>query len=125
VLTEFKDVKVEIQGHTDDQALKAGGKFPDNDALSQARAETVKQYFIKKGVAEDRLIAKGYGATVPIQDPTGLKGAKLNAARTVNRRVEFKLVSPGGEEVPKAEPKQEEKKDEPKADEKKAEEKKE
>jgi len=136
VLTEFKDVKVEIQGHTDDQALKAGGKFPDNDALSQARAESVKQYFIKKGIAEDRLIAKGYGSTVPIQDPTGLTGAKLNAARTVNRRVEFKLISPNAEapaapkaEEPKAEekkpaaeePKAEPKAEEPKADEKKAE----
>ena len=121
VLTEFKDVKVEIQGHTDDQALKAGGKFPDNDALSQARAESVKAYFVKKGVTEDRLLAKGYGATVPIQDPTGLKGAKLNAARTVNRRVEFKLISPGGDAPPPAEPKGDEKKEEPKAEEKKEE----
>jgi OmpA-OmpF porin, OOP family len=117
VLAEFKDVKVEIQGHTDDQQLKAGGKFADNDALSQARAESVKAYFIKKGVTEDRLVAKGFGATVPIQDPTGLKGAKLNAARTVNRRVEFKLISPGGEAPPPAtETKAEEKKEEPKAD---------
>jgi OmpA-OmpF porin, OOP family len=120
VLTEFKDVKVEIQGHTDDQQLKAGGKFADNDALSQARAESVKAYFAKKGVAEDRLIAKGYGATVPIQDPTGLKGAKLNAARTVNRRVEFKLISPSADvpapAEPKGEEKKEEKKEEPKAD---------
>ena len=123
VLTEFKDVKVEIQGHTDDQALKKGGKFADNDALSQARAESVKAYFVKKGITDDRLIAKGYGATKPIQDPTGLKGAKLNAARTVNRRVEFKLITPGEEagapEEKKEEPKAEEKKEEPKAEEKK------
>ncbi|HEY5924023.1 MAG TPA: OmpA family protein [Kofleriaceae bacterium] len=126
VLTEFKDVKVEIQGHTDDQALKAGGKFPDNDALSQARAESVKAYFVKKGVTEDRLTAKGFGASAPIQDPTGLKAAKLNAARTVNRRVEFKLISPVTEETPKpAEPKAEEKPAEPKAEEKKEEPKKE
>jgi len=131
VLTEFKDVKVEIQGHTDDQPLKAGGKFADNDALSQARAEAVKAYFVKKGIGEDRLVAKGFGGTVPIQDPAGLTGAKLNAARTVNRRVEFKLISPSGGEATKAEPKKEEpkaeepkaeeKKDEPKAEEKKAE----
>jgi len=122
VLTEFKDVKVEIQGHTDDQTLKAGGKFPDNDALSQARAETVKAYFVKKGIGEDRLVAKGYGATVPIKDPAGLKGGKLNAARAVNRRVEFKLISPGGEEPKAEEPKTEEKKAEPKAEEPKTEE---
>ena len=37
--------------------------------------------------------AKGYGDTVPVEAPTGLKGAKLNAARAKNRRVEFKLIS--------------------------------
>jgi OOP family OmpA-OmpF porin len=126
VLNEFTDVKVEIQGHTDDQQLKAGGKFPDNDALSQARAESVKAYFVKKGIGEDRLMAKGYGSSAPIQDPAGLKGAKLNAARTVNRRVEFKLVTPGSDDPPKPEePKAEEPKaEEPKAEEPKAEEKK-
>ena len=34
VLQEFKDVKLEIQGHTDDQPLKASKKFADNVALS-------------------------------------------------------------------------------------------
>jgi OOP family OmpA-OmpF porin len=100
VLTEFKDVKVEIQGHTDDQLPKKGGKFADNETLSQARAESVKTYFVSKGIAEDRVVAKGYGATAPVKDPTGLKGAPLNQARTANRRVEFKLISPGAEPAP-------------------------
>ena len=93
VLKEFGDLKLEIQGHTDDQPLKAGGKFPDNQALSQARAESVKAYFVSKGIDEARLTAKGYGDTVPVEDPKDLKGGKLNAARAKNRRVEFKLVS--------------------------------
>ena len=51
VLKEFPELKLEIQGHTDDQPLKAkGGKFADNAALSQARAESVKAYFVKKGI---------------------------------------------------------------------------
>jgi OOP family OmpA-OmpF porin len=93
VLKEFPDLKLEIQGHTDDQPLKAGGKFADNVALSQARAETVKAYFVAKGIDESRLIAKGYGDAQPVEDPKALKGGKLNAARAKNRRVEFKLVS--------------------------------
>ncbi|HVK84954.1 MAG TPA: OmpA family protein, partial [Kofleriaceae bacterium] len=93
VLVEFKDSKLEIQGHTDDQALKKNKTFEDNTALSQARAETVKAYFIKKGIEEGRLIAKGYGETKPVVDPTGLKGGKLTAARAQNRRVEFQLIS--------------------------------
>ena len=104
VLKEFKDLKLEIQGHTDDQPLKAGGKFADNQALSQARAETVKAYFVGKGVEEARISAKGYADTAPVEDPKGLKGGKLNAARAKNRRVEFKLVSGPATPAPPAPP---------------------
>ena len=92
MLNEFKDVKLEIQGHTDDQPIAKGGKFDSNEALSQARAESVKGYMVKKGIDESRLSAKGYGAAQPVEDPKDLKGATLNAARAKNRRVEFKLV---------------------------------
>ena len=95
VLKEFPELKMEVQGHTDDQPFikKKGQQFEDNQALSQGRAESVKAYFVKNGIDESRLTAKGYGSTVPVEDPTTLKGAKLNAARAKNRRVEFKLVS--------------------------------
>ncbi len=92
VLNEFADIKLEIQGHTDDVPLKSK-KFADNQALSQARADSVKAYFVKKGIAEDRIQAKGFGDTVPVEDPKGLTGGKLNSARAKNRRVEFKLIS--------------------------------
>jgi outer membrane protein OmpA-like peptidoglycan-associated protein len=87
VLKEFPDLKVEVQGHTDDQAPKRGGKFADNQALSQARAESVKAYFVGKGIEDARVLATGYGDTVPV-DPK-----KTAAARAKNRRVEFKLIS--------------------------------
>ncbi|MCW5804649.1 MAG: OmpA family protein [Deltaproteobacteria bacterium] len=93
VLKEFDALKLEIQGHTDDQPLTPGGKFADNTALSQARAETVRDYFVKKGIAADRLIAKGYGEAQPIEAPAGKTGVALAALRAKNRRVEFKLVS--------------------------------
>jgi len=93
VLNEFKEIKLEIQGHTDDQPIGKGAKFADNMALSQARAEAVKEYFVKKGIDESRLTAKGFGDTTPIDDPKSLTGGKLNAARAKNRRVEFKLVA--------------------------------
>ena len=93
VLKEFPDLKLEIQGHTDDQPIKKGSKYADNQALSQARAESVKAYFVNKGIEDPRLTAVGYGESVPVIPSTGLKGGKLNAARAKNRRVEFKLVS--------------------------------
>ena len=103
VLKEFANLRLEIQGHTDDQPMKRG-KFEDNTALSQARAESVKAYFVKQGIDESRLTAKGYGSTVPLIDPTGLKGAKLNAVRAKNRRVEFKLLSALTEGTPPQQP---------------------
>ena len=95
VLKEYPDLKVEIQGHTDDQPLvaKPGAKYTDNQSLSQARADAVMAYLVSKGIDAARLTAKGYADTVPQEDPNGLTGAKLNAARAKNRRVEFKLVS--------------------------------
>jgi len=99
VLKEFGDLKLEIQGHTDDQPIKKGGKYADNLELSQARAESVAAYLTAKGIESDRLTARGYGDSAPVVSPTGLKGRKLTTARAKNRRVEFKLVSslvPGG-----------------------------
>ena len=95
VLKEFPELRMEIQGHTDDQKFikSKTNKFEDNMELSQARAESVKAYFVKNGIEEGRLNAKGYGSTLPLENPEGLKGAKLNAARAKNRRVEFKLIT--------------------------------
>jgi len=59
VLKEFGDLKLEIQGHTDDQPVKAGARFADNQALSQARADSVKAYMVSKGIDEVRLSVKG------------------------------------------------------------------
>ena len=91
--TEFPQLKVEIQGHTDDVPPGRNGKFPDNQALSQARAEAVKTYLVSKGVDGARLTPKGFGDSKPMVKLDGLKGGALNNARTKNRRVEFKLLN--------------------------------
>ena len=94
VLKEFPDLRLEIQGHTDDQPLKAkGGKFADNEALSQARAESGEGVLRQEGHRREPPHREGLRRQRAVEDPKGLKGAKLNAARAKNRRVEFKLVS--------------------------------
>ena len=92
---EFPQLKVEIQGHTDDVPPGKGQKFSSNLELSQARADSVKAYLMGKGVKDDQLVAHGYGDTVPLVKLPGLKGNALNTARTKNRRVEFKLLGGG------------------------------
>jgi OOP family OmpA-OmpF porin len=74
-------IKVEVGGHTDSQ-----GNNASNLTLSQKRAESVRIYLIKKGVTSDRMVANGYGETVPIADN------RTKAGRGQNRRVEFVIT---------------------------------
>jgi len=73
--------KIEVGGHTDDV-----GDDVSNLGLSQRRAEAVKSYLVKNGVAETRVQAKGYGETQP-QVPND---SDINRAK--NRRTEFLVV---------------------------------
>lgn len=77
-LLDFPDITIEIQGHTDSR-----GPDRQNLRLSQARAQAVRTYLIRQGVARDRLTAAGYGETRPIDDNRTAEG------RAANRRVEF------------------------------------
>lgn len=75
----YPDLKVEIQGHTDNV-----GKPDGNLKLSQARAEAVKKVLTTEyGVKADQLTAKGYGDTKPLADNKTAEG------RANNRRVEL------------------------------------
>jgi outer membrane protein OmpA-like peptidoglycan-associated protein len=78
--------KVEIQGHTDD----LGGKKV-NRRLSQRRAEAVRRYLTEKGIASERLDARGYGADEPVVriDKRRMSKRQLAEARAKNRRVQF------------------------------------
>lgn len=81
VFIENPTWSAEVQGHTDNV-----GKPAANLVLSDKRANAVRDYLIKKGVAAERLTAKGYGDTMPIEDNKTSKG------RTLNRRVEFAVT---------------------------------
>ncbi|MBT3218307.1 MAG: OmpA family protein, partial [Proteobacteria bacterium] len=81
-LITFKGVKkLQIEGHTD-----SDGDDDANMALSQARAEAVMAYLVKKGVSEKRLVAKGFGETKPIGDNETKDG------KAQNRRVELNIL---------------------------------
>jgi outer membrane protein OmpA-like peptidoglycan-associated protein len=73
--------KLEIEGHTD-----VTGDPEKNRALSQARAQSVLEYLVKKGIAADRLSAKGWGPDKPVASNDTPDG------REANRRVEFVIV---------------------------------
>lgn len=73
---------VEIQGHTDN----TGGR-EHNQKLSDARANSVREWLVKAGVAPGRLQAKGYGQDKPLAPNV------TDANKTKNRRVQFIIVS--------------------------------
>jgi outer membrane protein OmpA-like peptidoglycan-associated protein len=77
---------VEVQGHTD-----TAGPDAKNLKLSDARAKSVMDYLVSKGVAKERLVAKGYGESKPlVPTPKGQK--ETPEAAEQNRRVEFIIL---------------------------------
>lgn len=85
IATDLKDcagTSVEVQGHTD-----ASGGDAANLRLSEARAAAVVAALTAKGVTADKISAKGFGETVPL-DP-----ANTPAAYAQNRRIEFKVAA--------------------------------
>jgi len=79
VLKRNPSLKVEVQGHTDSR-----GSAKYNQRLSDKRAKSVMEYFVKKGISRDQLMANGYGYTMPAATNTTEEG------RAMNRRVELR-----------------------------------
>ena len=79
VLKENPALKLEIQGYTD-----SVGAEKYNQRLSEKRAKSVYEYFVKKGVNSSQLTYKGYGEAAPIASNDTDEG------RAKNRRVELK-----------------------------------
>jgi outer membrane protein OmpA-like peptidoglycan-associated protein len=80
-LDNQKNINAEINGYADNQGSEAY-----NLALSNQRAEAVRNYLVGKGVEAGRLTTKGFGSDQPVvanDSPAG---------REVNRRVEFKII---------------------------------
>ena len=71
-------LRFSVEGHTDDQ----GGKAV-NQPLSERRAAAVMAWLAGKGIAADRLAAKGHGDGKPLDKNNSAEG------RANNRRVEF------------------------------------
>jgi chemotaxis protein MotB len=74
-----------IDGHTDVRPI-ASAQFPSNWALSSARAISVVQYLVGKGVSPQHLVAAGSGEFQPLDTD------KTEEAYRRNRRIELKLT---------------------------------
>ncbi|MDW3191183.1 MAG: OmpA family protein [Cytophagales bacterium] len=81
VLNLHPGYRLKISGYTD-----SSGNADSNLKLSDDRAHAVEQYLIDKGIAANRLEAKGFGIENPIASNDTREG------RAKNRRVEFEIV---------------------------------
>ena len=81
-LKDNPGIRVRVEGHTDSR-----GSDSYNLTLSQKRAESVRAYLIGRGIAPERMEAKGFGESMPIADN------RTDQGRSQNRRVEFIIIS--------------------------------
>lgn len=78
LLNDNPNLKIQIDGHTDNV-----GQQKDNLELSNNRAKSVVVYLLSKGINQQRLSYKGFGATKPVADNNTETG------RAQNRRTEL------------------------------------
>jgi OmpA-OmpF porin, OOP family len=92
VLKVMKDhpeiTKLRVEGHTDNT-----GTAKINTKLSGDRAASVVKWLVKNGIAADRLTSKGWGPDRPLDSNSTEEG------RRNNRRVEFHIESPTGDQT--------------------------
>lgn len=87
MMNENKDMRLELGAHTDSKGTDAY-----NLKLSDARAKSVVDYLISKGITADRLESKGYGESKPVAENTNADGSDNPDGRQKNRRTEFKII---------------------------------
>lgn len=81
ILKTNPNMKIELRGHTDNSGTQA-----HNIRLSENRAKAVMDYLVSRGIDHRRLTARGFGERKPVSDNDTPEG------RTLNRRVEYKVV---------------------------------
>ncbi len=98
-LIDNPTIIIELAAHTDTRDTDAR-----NQVLSQNRAQSCVNYLVEKGIDPVRMVAKGYGETMPRITDAQIKAMKTEeereAAHQQNRRTEFRVLS--YDYVPKA-----------------------
>jgi outer membrane protein OmpA-like peptidoglycan-associated protein len=95
IVLAYPSLHVSIEGHTD-----SVGSDEYNQDLSERRAQSVRDYFVRGGIPEDAVDARGFGKAEPVASNETPEG------RQQNRRVELVLsgdaIGDGAEVKPAA-----------------------
>lgn len=100
-LNQNPNLVIELGSHTDTR-----GDNKSNEILAQKRAQSVVDYLVSKGIAGDRMVAKGYGESRPLISDKEIAAMaseeEKEAAHQKNRRSEFKVLRE--DYIPKVDP---------------------
>lgn len=86
MLQDNPNLIIELASHTD-----ARGSHRYNKRLSQRRAESVVDWLMGKGISLDRLVPRGYGETMPVNDCVNAVPCD-ERKHQLNRRTEFRIL---------------------------------
>jgi outer membrane protein OmpA-like peptidoglycan-associated protein len=89
VLSQFPESHVTVEGFTDSKGTQAR-----NLELSRERAQAVKNWLVKNGIAEASIATKGYGEGYPVAPNAGENGSDNPLGRALNRRVSIIVENP-------------------------------
>jgi outer membrane protein OmpA-like peptidoglycan-associated protein len=81
LMNEYPLMEIRLEGHTDVE-----GNPMLNMQLSKERVQSIRQYLIKEGIAENRITTEAFGSTRP------LSRSRDEASKKLNRRVEFRIL---------------------------------
>jgi peptidoglycan-associated lipoprotein len=100
-MNQNPNIVIELGSHTDTR-----GDNKSNEVLAQKRAQSVVDYLVSKGIAGDRMVARGYGENRPLMTDKDIAAMateeEKEAAHQKNRRSEFKVLRE--DYVPKEDP---------------------
>ena len=103
-MVDNSSIIVEIGSHTDSR-----GSYSYNNRLSQRRAESVVRWLVEQGIERDRLVARGYGEKMNINDCANNIPCS-EREHQLNRRTEFRVIGcrdctdDGGERISQPNP---------------------
>lgn len=87
LLQQYPDMSIQVNSHTD---CRGSDKYNMN--LSKARANSVIKYLQERGIAKKRLMHKGFGETMPVENCSSCEACD-DAQHQRNRRTEFQIIS--------------------------------
>jgi chemotaxis protein MotB len=87
VLEDNPDIKITVEGHTDDVPVRSNASFSDNWDLSVKRATSIVRILLDNSTIDPkRLVASGRGEYLPLESGSSVE------ARRKNRRTEIILT---------------------------------